>query len=1372
MAADKIQSGPKLTASSLARLKDLEKSGGTRQGGSRWPGLIDVPLPWRPYYLQRKILSAFFAIFAACIIVGEALLDYSGRNAGLLGQTNINLRYLCVLLPPAVMTVIATLWSRVEYQAKLSAPWLQLARGPKPADQTLLLDYFTMAPPMDAVRALKNGDVAVACASIIAMLLKVVIIVSAGMISLTVLEDTLETTPITLTTQFANNASQLATVGSGPLLTMLGLQRDNLTFPDGVSRQIAYQEFSSSITSAATQFLATVDGFSSTLNCTPGVLTVNSVHNRAPLPLQFNTTITAGGCTLSVPLVGQGIANNGTSVFNGTARFFARMVHASCGNASDEASQRIVVIYGTANFTGGAGNSLSGSRATIGGTISQSQQIVCTPSYTISHVDVVKNGSFVDSVAIDDVLPLPRMLPGVQPWDIAQVLFDSLSSSPAAAAITDVNTPYYTTGAISVNVDAAMYLAFGMQAQADALLGNDTTPPTSFFDDTTLQGLAQTYYQQYTAFVAHEALIQPASIATTCTAYIGGDRLVVGVVAVQIVAVLLAIILLFNVVTIFRVPVKGFLPRDPHSLLDIAALLSHSRSLLQALRGAGGADLHTLRSRLTTTSYYTGVEAYDRGSGETKQGYFRVFSEADLAESPAPEPVVAPNSGHYWPFTMHPAQRVLMYAILAGMIAGLEVTLRLSAKNGGLRNIIPGSQLHFVWTMVPALLMTVVAVFYATTDFHVRSLAPFAALARAKGAPIATMTCSLADRTTAMALYQAVRARNVAVAGAAAAVMVATLLPVFASSLFAALTIPISSDVQLITQDFFSNSTNPPPGVKTSAAAAPTSSCSSCLDGMTLASLVLDRNLSYPAFTFEDLAFPTLSIIPLIGVNGTDDLETTATVPAVRSSMTCQFFAQSDIGVNLTTSYRIGSIANPLRIDLPGEPSQGTSELQSSTLVIGTAVSPTNGSSPATSKPAIDTNALFGAAAYRPLQAADGSVVTHWVYAWGRLNGADTNQTTVQTISALACNETMQQLDVYVRLEGAMLAINPDRMVPQRMEATAKPSDAALSTTLNYTSLSSNLTGDTTRAAANLLDSFFTSLVSSQYAIPVADLGVSASGGSTTGVGLQNNTVAAAIVRQHGIIRAQVVNTFNRQPTTASSRSSDIFPLDAAGKTPIGNATQLAFRGHLTSVTDGKRRLIQDAPTTRVLQSLLGAVLLFSVVSWAAFPGALERRPGGSRALPRPATSIASVAALLVDGNVFAFFGRGPEWQTAEELPGALRNGLHVTADFTLGWTHARRRWRGRSMALAQQGQRPGTSVGGGSEGGNNRAASVYGAYGPYEQYGAFGRDTSDDGQQELFGINATRTGGWGGGENVGLGLQARVGYAQRRFVYNWGQRK
>ena len=105
----------------------------------------------------------------------------------------------------------------------------------------------------------------------------------------------------------------------------------------------------------------------------------------------------------------------------------------------------------------------------------------------------------------------------------------------------------------------------------------------------------------------------------------------------------------------------------------------------------------------------------------------------------------------------------------------------------------------------------------------------------------------------------------------------------------------------------------------------------------------------------------------------------------------------------------------------------------------------------------------------------------------------------------------------------------------------------------------------------------------------------------------------------------------------------------------------------------------------------------------------------------------------MAEGNLFGLLGRGAEWQSTSDLRAFFMDGMHVTMRFKIGWEQLRRRRR-------------------------DRTRSVWGAEG-----------TAEGGH--AFAINAIRTGGCGGGEGDGLGLQARVGYAHRRYVRDWGWR-
>ena len=66
----------------------------------------------------------------------------------------------------------------------LGAPWIRLSKGPAKAEKTLLLDYLNMLQPVAVVRGVQNRDFAVACTSAVTLLLRILIVLSTGLITL------------------------------------------------------------------------------------------------------------------------------------------------------------------------------------------------------------------------------------------------------------------------------------------------------------------------------------------------------------------------------------------------------------------------------------------------------------------------------------------------------------------------------------------------------------------------------------------------------------------------------------------------------------------------------------------------------------------------------------------------------------------------------------------------------------------------------------------------------------------------------------------------------------------------------------------------------------------------------------------------------------------------------------------------------------------------------------------------------------------------------------------------------------------------------------------------------------------------------------
>lgn len=113
----------------------------------------------------------------------EALLAFSNKHQGI-GNGNSNQHYLWTFGPTAILTLVATFWSRVEYQSKMVAPWIRMERGPSQPKQGLLVDYLSDFQPWSIVKGFRNRDYVVSIATTVSVLIKIMIIVSTGLISL------------------------------------------------------------------------------------------------------------------------------------------------------------------------------------------------------------------------------------------------------------------------------------------------------------------------------------------------------------------------------------------------------------------------------------------------------------------------------------------------------------------------------------------------------------------------------------------------------------------------------------------------------------------------------------------------------------------------------------------------------------------------------------------------------------------------------------------------------------------------------------------------------------------------------------------------------------------------------------------------------------------------------------------------------------------------------------------------------------------------------------------------------------------------------------------------------------------------------------
>ena len=307
-----------------------------------------------------------------------------------------------------VFTVIAAFWGRVEYQIKQCTPWWKMSKGPAAAQRSVLLDYVSPMLPVAWYRSLRNNHSAVSASIAIAMLLKLTIVVSTGLITLSreaVLRDRVALTTVN---SFSNNTKPFANIGTLPYKTMQGVIVNNLTYPDGTSDCFAFQTIDHAQVPDNGEVSGVVDGFSSELDCEVASMEVHDLHFEIPLStpahvgpfLLSSQTLSAGACTANVSIQDLRITDyNNPELSNGTASRstdYFLFHQTSCGNSTKQEDGRIAVAFGTVaqgpRTSFGPNRPISdGYTIDVNGT--RSVQMLCKPTYHIQKLQVSTNTS-------------------------------------------------------------------------------------------------------------------------------------------------------------------------------------------------------------------------------------------------------------------------------------------------------------------------------------------------------------------------------------------------------------------------------------------------------------------------------------------------------------------------------------------------------------------------------------------------------------------------------------------------------------------------------------------------------------------------------------------------------------------------------------------------------------------------------------------------------------------------------------------------------------------------------------------------------------------------------------------------------------------
>ena len=1082
------------------------------------------------------------------------------------------------------MTILASLWFRVGYQAKRYTPWIRLAlwrteslgspvdRARRSASRTLLIDYPNM-PAWDAIRkAVVFRDYLVVSAIVVSFVIYIQITISTGLIN-------------SEPRRFDHDISvlvedRLTAVGrddiraSLPMVAINGMVALNMTIPNGHTRTHAFQWFSphQDAGTTSTSFEATVGVASVDVQCEAATLE-DPTNTLAPdsLLLRFNSSY----CT-SRQLIVQVQAQNAAPVPEGRSYFWVYDERGACENS------RKGIVLAAVVAVDREGDNLS---------YVSSSRIMCSVGLVFGNATVrIADGRQPE---ISSVTMGPR---DANPDILTELQTHRLDNVRSGSDLQENTGPDY-----------ASELQLSPFRVGASLLSGGVPDIASLLRHETLQDVITAWMQHFGALLLHYNHRVPDQQVTEGKASVTRSRLVVNGNIAHGMAGGFALMALMTLWMVYYAPPRsGFVPRDPDTISGCAVLLSKSSELLTTLHGTGHETLKDATQQISGT-YRTVIQSSPDNALSPSFHLRRDGPEAPVSPRPQSSQGTQQNGELFRPWSPRGLRTPVRWAGLAAMI-GIGATavglLVRSNRDNGFFDTGDDPNIQYLWTILPTLVMEALTIYVKGSDFSIRVLAPFTALQSRRDTFERALSMSYTNELGPATIYRAVRQGSWAVVVSKTMAITCTLLPIITNALFSVENLQVEVRVQLQQQTWFGSG-----DYKTASWQAPSQ----------VADMLLrdDVNSTFPPWSYDEWAFHVQKPVgDTVQSADATDLSLRARLAAVSVDLDCEL------------TVKPGPV--PARNGVPVE-------------IQGRNVTCFGGFD-------CRKHSYFGGSmGGHYLSAACGVDLPPTNYVWGRCdeNGGDA----LDFIALLVCNETAVEQYFDATLSGPDLKLDTSLEPPVPLPGTARP--YAFHGRINdiYTGLfPGDENFDQSAIPGPYLDRFFRSLVTRKPALPLSHLD------SPSAVNTDN--VAAAIKKQHGIIRAQTLNYDGRSQMAATRALRLPFSTDENNATAqYPPFTESQPPAQPATLRHSPSRLVQSPTATYIILGVLSLVFILNLVSILITNKVqMPKSPGG----------VAAMASLLADSTIFKHLpAQGVEWMRDEELAEHFR-GRGVT--FRMGW--------------------------------------------------------------------------------------------------------
>lgn len=1164
-----------------------------------------------------------------------------------------------------MLVLVIAAWSQVEFWTKALTPWQEMRQRPCRAEISLLLDYISTNQLVAIWNALKNKHWAVLSASCGTLLLRLITIFSTGLLVLQPSEMTNQQVPMTSVTRF--NAHQPRNVSTdyfsgepdysaAPGVTYAGVLRYGLPYPEGTTATAAYSSIAVPANLPRNAVIkADTVGFYPKLDCEVAKLdgnVSNTVSEESDWstssPFYFGPTITltTNNCSLVKraktcdPVFNSCPEREIATIWDTSDTYANYQEH--CAKNANETNLVFVVVDVRYKHTDGkpdhpdpAGNTTSAA------TIAKMAGIICRPSYSAknSTLTMYPGGAHGNGnvTLAEHAGAGGTQLSEFSPMNLTNAIIQSFNLGPAMFGDSSQDNFVYST----ISDKGAMYKL--MQ------LANRGSGTEAFLDPEVLIRSSDTVFRGIASQVAQTYLRAPANETVIGEVDYFENRLHVKALTVWLMGSGLVLMMLMTMVVLLFRP-TNVVPRDPTSIAASGAILASSQSLGSCLRGTGFAKISSIQTLLSTSSYYTTVD-----KTEEKGCKFEIEVKRPLVSSQEiSSSSLTTDSARWWrPMALRRLFLIAVSLLLIALIIILEILQMISDHDHGIVGINLDSDIRFAASIVPAAVTSLITITFSSIDLNIRIFIPYKSLYRRSASARQSILRHYNGKGTISSTFDAIKYRHAPVLFSTLTITLASLLTIFVSGLYVRQDVSTSEQLDVGRTDQFNLTwnTNIVQNYDKNA-------------GMML-SLVHDFNLSYPKFTYDELAFPTLELpknndsVTKLLKNATD-LSLRTNVPSLRASLDCSSVPKD--GINITYDNLEREVSLNVSVQLPPDckpggvfANQSVAQVLPSYFLIPTPSEwEYRGAMQDFNIPPTPTRAYIFQESAAPGKiipdSPDGCPTLIFYFGSIRWDATSTDIRKVGIIPAenttvLVCHQLVEEIQTDTTFTLPDLAIDSARP-PIPDESTAKVISDGTAASSKYrkyhleNSFKNEVVGTELQpnSAYTRLDNFFTLLVNGTRSEDPATL-----------VGPDNeDRLINAVQHLYRLYMAQAISLNMRQDMGDTSISKSLV---AATEDPNASTTPAreSASSYTVTVTNLKRtRLKQDRTSKLLLQITMGVCLLLGALACLTLGDICH-------VLPHNPCSIAGVMSLLAGSEIVSGEGerkvipRGAEWMSDKE---------------------------------------------------------------------------------------------------------------------------